>query len=261
MDEIVSQRNILPDLSGKTALITGTTSGFGWRFAQLLSAAGAAVVLTGRRRDRLDALDRAITEQGGRAAAFTLDITDADNIVSVIEAAEGTLGPVDILVNNAGMNVEGRAVDLAPEDFDRIMDTNVRGAFLMAREVAKRMIARGAAEGRIINIASIGGLKVLPGLAAYCMSKAAIVMMTKSLAREWARHGINVNAICPGYIETEINRDWFASEGGRKQIAGFPRRRLGEIEDLDGALMLLAGPQSRFMTGSILTVDDGQTLA
>jgi NAD(P)-dependent dehydrogenase (short-subunit alcohol dehydrogenase family) len=143
------------------------------------------------------------------------------------------------------------------------MDVNVRGVFLCAREAAKRLIARGpeaAARGRIVNIASIGGLTVLPGLAAYCTSKAAVVMMTKALAREWARHGVCVNAICPGYAETEINADWLGSEGGQRMVKGFPRRRLLRLEDLDAIVSLLAGAGSAYITGSVFTIDDGQSL-
>ncbi len=249
----------VPDLRGLTALVTGTTSGLGARFAEVLAGAGAQVALTGRRVDRLGPLEDRITATGGRAASIGLDVTDPASVDAAVTAAEERLGPVDILINNAGMNIQSPAVDLTPQAYDQIMDTNVRGAFLMAQAVGKRMIARGAG-GRIVNIASIGAFTVLPGLAAYCMSKAALVMMTKSLAREWARQGINVNAICPGYIRTEINSAWFDSDGGQKQLRKFPRRRLGTEDDLDGALLLLVSPASDFLTGTILTVDDGQSL-
>ncbi len=249
----------MPILRGRTALVTGTTSGLGARFARVLAAAGASVALTGRRVERLSALETEITAAGGRVASFALDITSEDSIASVVAGVEQALGPIDILVNNAGMNVPAPAIDLTAEDFDQIMSTNVRGAFLTARTVARGMIARGSG-GRIITITSIGAQRVLPGLTAYCMSKAAVAMMTQSLAREWARHDINVTAIAPGYIETEINADWFASEGGQRQVQGFPRRRLGEMADLDGTLLLLASDQSRIITGTTITVDDGQSL-
>ncbi len=157
------------------------------------------------------------------------------------------------------MNVQASAVDLLPEDFDRVMDTNMRGAFFMATRVGARMIARGQG-GSIINVASIGAHTVLPGLATYCMSKAAVAMMTRSLAHEWARHKINVNAICPGFIETELNSEWFETDGGQKQIKSWPRRRLGLESDLDGIVLLLASEQGRLMTGSVTTIDDGQSL-
>ncbi len=250
----------LADLRGQVALVTGTTSGLGARFARVLAAAGAAVVLTGRRVDRLSVLEAEIQAAGGQAISVALDVADPGSVTTAVAQAEAQLGPIDILVNNAGMNVQSPAADLSAEDYDSIMNTNVRGAFLMAQAVGRSLIARGA-PGRIVNIASIGAFTILPGLTAYCMSKAAVAMMTKSLAREWARYGINVNALCPGYIRTEINSEWFDSEGGLKQINRFPRKRLGAEEDLDGALMLLVSPASGFITGTVMTVDDGQSLA
>jgi len=246
-------------LEGKVALITGTTSGFGNRFARVLADAGAKVAITGRRVERLEKLKAEIEAAGGTAFPVALDVMDIASIEACVEQVTAELGPIDILVNNAGMNIEAMAVDMKPEDFDTMMSTNVRGAFFMAQAVAKQMIARKSG-GRIINIASIGAHTVLPGLATYCMSKAAVAMMSRSLAREWARREINVNALCPGYIETELNSEWFHSEGGQKQIASFPRKRLGEIDDLDGILVYLASDASRFVTGSVITVDDGQSL-
>ena len=248
------------DLAGKTAFVTGATSGLGRRFARILADAGAAVAVAGRRVDRLQSLKDEIENGGGRCAAIALDVTDASRIVPALDEVEKALGPIDILVNNAGMNSFGMVVDLSDEGFDAVMNTNLRGPFFLAREVGRRMIARKAQGGRIVNIASIGTFKVLPGLTAYCISKAAIGMMTKCLAREWARYEINVNAICPGYIETELNSDWFAGEGGKKQINSFPRKRLAKESDLDEMLLLLASEKSRSITGSLLTVDDGQSL-
>lgn len=241
------------DFSGRRALITGATSGLGARFAEVLAAHGAEVVVTGRRVERLKSLCEKI---GGRATALPLDVTDRASI----EACAAAAGDADILVNNAGLNVQARATDIGEADYDLIMNTNVKGAFFMAQAVAKRMIARGKG-GRIVNVASIGAFKALPGLTVYSMSKAAVAMMTQGLAREWAKHGINVNALCPGFILTEINQAWFGTEGGQKQIAGFPRRRVGEPSDLDRALLLLASEESRFITGSLFTIDDGQLLA
>jgi NAD(P)-dependent dehydrogenase (short-subunit alcohol dehydrogenase family) len=247
------------DLTGKTALVTGATSGLGRRFALVLAKAGASVAITGRRVDRLETLKAEIEALGGRALPIALDVTDARSIEACVESAETGLGPVNILVNNAGMNVEAMAHEVTPEGYDTMFDTNVRGAFFMAQAVGKRMLARGEG-GRIINIASIGAFTQLPGLTIYCMTKAAIAMMTKSLAKEWARKNINVNAMCPGFIETELNSDWFHTEGGQKQIKSFPRRRLGVESDLDGTLLLLASDHARFITGSLFTADDGQSL-
>lgn len=247
------------DLTGRNALITGTTSGFGRHMAKTLARAGAHVAITGRRTERLETLKAEIEAMDGRAVPIALDVTDVDSIEACIETAETELGPLDIVVNNAGMNVDQRALDVTPDAYDRIMNTNLRGAFFTATAAARRMIARGR-PGRIINIASIGGHTVLPGLSVYCMSKAGMLMMTRSLAREWAKYDINVTALCPGYIETEINADWFATEAGQKQIQRYPRRRLGEISDLDGALLLLASDQGRIITGTAITVDDGQSL-
>ncbi len=247
------------DLTGKVALVTGTTSGLGKRFAQILANAGASVVITGRRVDRLEALAAELEGMGARMLPVALDVTDVASIDACVAEVVTELGGTDILINNAGMNVQASAADLLPEDFDRVMDTNMRGAFFMATRVGARMIARGQG-GSIINVASIGAHTVLPGLATYCMSKAAVAMMTRSLAHEWARHKINVNAICPGFIETELNSEWFETDGGQKQIKSWPRRRLGLESDLDGIVLLLASEQGRLMTGSVTTIDDGQSL-
>ena len=247
------------DLSGQAAFITGATSGFGLRFAEVLSDAGATVVITGRRVDRLQALKSKIESRGGRAVPLALDVTQAAEIRACVAEAERLAGPISILVNNAGMNVQSSASTLGEADYDRLMDTNVKGAFFVAQTVGARMIEQKI-RGRIVNIASIGAFKALPGLAAYSMSKASVAMMTKGLAREWAKHHIAVNAICPGFIETELNDEWFRSEGGQKQVAGFPRRRLGKAEDLDGLLLLLCSKHASFITGSLFTIDDGQLL-
>lgn len=247
------------DLTGKMALVTGATSGLGRRFALVLARAGAKVAITGRRAERLAALKSEIEAMGGQVAAVALDITDPASIAACMAEAEQALGPIDILVNNAGMNVQALPAEVTPEGSDTMFDTNVRGAFFMAQAAGRSMMARGTG-GRIINIASIGAHTVLPGLTIYCMTKAAVGMMTRSLAKEWARKQINVNAMCPGFIETELNSDWFGTEGGQKQIKSWPRRRLGVEEDLDGTLLLLASDHGRFITGSLFTVDDGQSL-
>ncbi len=247
------------DLSGLNALVTGTTSGLGKRFAKVLACKGASVVLTGRRVDRLEELKAEIEADGGRALAVALDVAEEASIIDCVETATTELGPINILVNNAGMSIEGLVVNTSTEDFDRIMNINVRGPFLMAREVAKGMIERGQG-GQIINIASIAAIKALPGLVPYCTSKAAVAMMTQAMAREWARYQINVNAICPGFIVTEINDHFLDTEYGKRQIHSYPRRRVGNESDLDGALLLLASPKSRFITGELMVVDDAQSL-
>ncbi|KQW86684.1 SDR family NAD(P)-dependent oxidoreductase [Brevundimonas sp. Root1279] len=250
-------------LQNRTAFITGASSGLGVRFAHLLAGAGAKVALAARRTDRLDAEVAYIRAAGGEAVAIALDVSDAEAIGPAIDRAEAELGPLSILVNNAGVGGDGAALSLPVDRYDQTFDVNVRGVYLAAREAAKRMIDSGVAEAgdaRIVNIASIAGLNQLPGLTAYCASKAAVISLTQGLAREWAKRHIAVNAIAPGYIETEINSDWFATDGGRAQIAGFPRRRLMDNDALDQALLLLTGRAARFMTGSVIVVDDGQSL-
>ncbi len=246
-------------LAGKTAFITGASGGLGEHFARLLSRHGAAVAVTARREERIQALAEEINAAGGRAVALSLDVADAAAIGPTLDRALAELGGLDILVNNAGVGGEGLALDLSIEEFDRTFAVNVRGTYFAAREAARRMIAAGV-EGRILNIASIASHTVLPGLSAYCGSKAAVAMLTRSLAREWARRGIAVNAICPGYIETDINASWWPTEGGQKQLKGFPRRRLMDASDLDEAVLMMVGPAGSAITGSILTVDDGQSL-
>jgi NAD(P)-dependent dehydrogenase (short-subunit alcohol dehydrogenase family) len=247
-------------LDGKTALVTGASSGLGHRFAVVLARAGARVALAARRTDRLGALAEEIAAFDGRAMPIRLDVTDVESVKHAVETAETELGPIDILVNNSGVSTQRKIVDVTPADYDQVMQTNAKGAFFVAQEVGRRMIERGT-PGRIINIASVAGLRVLSQLSVYCMSKAAVVQMTRAMALEWARYGINVNAICPGYIETEINRDYFATEAGKKLVAMLPRRRVGQPEDLDGLLLLLASDASRFINGAIITADDGLSVA
>jgi NAD(P)-dependent dehydrogenase (short-subunit alcohol dehydrogenase family) len=247
------------DLTGRTAFVTGATGGLGRRFARILAEAGAAVAIAGRHADRLAALKEEIERAGGRCVGVAFDVTDDGQVGSAFDEAEAALGPTDILVNNAGMSIAGSVIDLPLVDFDTVLRTDLRAPYVLARETARRMITRGEG-GRIINIASVAAFRVLPGITPYCIAKAALAMMTQCLAREWARHQINVNAICPGYIETELNSDWFASEKGRAQMRSLPRRRLIETRDIDGVLLLLACDASRAITGSLITVDDAQTL-
>ncbi|MBV8682913.1 MAG: SDR family NAD(P)-dependent oxidoreductase [Caulobacteraceae bacterium] len=251
------------DLSGRVALVTGASSGLGARFAKILSQSGAKVALCARRIDRLEALGGEIRDAGGLALPIGMDVTDADSVAAAFDAAEASLGPVDTVFANAGMNNRALAAEITPEAWDEVMAVNVRGVFLTAREGAKRMIAAGSREsgrGRVVLIASIGAHKVLPGLTAYCTSKAAVAMMGRSLAREWANRGINVNVLCPGYALTELNAEWFDEAGGKAQIAGFPRRRLMDVSDLDSMALYLASEASRTITGSVFTLDDGQSL-
>jgi NAD(P)-dependent dehydrogenase (short-subunit alcohol dehydrogenase family) len=251
------------DLAGRVALVTGASSGLGTQMAKVLAASGAKVALAARRMDRLQALAEEITAAGGLAHAVAMDVTNEASIIAGFDAAEAALGGVDTVFANAGMNNRALATEITADAWDEVMAINVRGVFLTAREGARRMMAAGSREsgrGRIVLVASIGAVKVLPGLTAYCASKASVLMMGRSLAREWANRGINVNVICPGYVETELNAEWFAEDGGRKQVAGFPRRRLMAGEDLDAMTLYLASDASRAITGSVFTLDDGQTL-
>jgi NAD(P)-dependent dehydrogenase (short-subunit alcohol dehydrogenase family) len=245
-------------LDGKHALVTGASSGLGWRFAATLAAAGARVSIAARRTDRLEALRAEIERAGGRAHAVALDVTSVASVRAGVAAAEAALGPLDILVNNSGVSVTKRAGEVEEADYDFVMDTNAKGAFFVAQAAGRAMIA-AKQPGRIINIASAAGLRVLGQLSVYCMSKAAVIHLTRALALEWGRYGINVNALCPGYIETEINREYWETDGGRKLIAMLPRRRVGKPEDLDGLLVLLASEHSGFVNGAVITADDGLT--
>jgi len=252
------------DLSGRVALVTGASSGLGAQFALTLASAGAAVVLGGRRVERLKTLRAEIEGLGGDAHVVGVDVTDPDSIRSAVAHAETECGAIDILVNNSGVSTTQRLIDVTPEDYDFMMDTNTRGAFFVAQEVGKRMIARakGAAPGtftggRIVNIASVGGLKVLGQIGVYCMSKAAVVHMTRAMALEWGRFGINVNALCPGYIDTEINHHHWGTEQGKKLVELLPRKRVGQPQDLDTALLMLCANESHFINGAVIQADDG----
>ncbi|WP_323120906.1 SDR family oxidoreductase [Burkholderia alba] len=253
------------NLEGKVAMITGASSGLGQRFAQVLSQAGAKVVLASRRVERLKELRAEIEAAGGAAHVVSLDVTDSQSIRAAVAHAETEAGTIDILVNNSGVSTMQKLVDVTPADFDSVFDTNTRGAFFVAQEVAKRMMMRGKGNGkpsyRIINIASVAGLRALSQIGLYAMSKAAVVHMTRVMALEWGRHGINVNAICPGYIDTEINHYLWETEQGQKLQSILPRRRVGKPQDLDGLLLLLAADESQFINGSIISADDGFGIA
>ena len=255
------------DLAGRVAFVTGASSGLGAQFAKTLARAGAAVVLASRRVDKLKDLRARIEGEGGDAHVVELDVTDHDSIKAAVARAETEVGSIDILINNSGVSTTQKLLDVLPDDYDYIFDTNVKGSFFVAQEVARRMVARsrGAAPGtytggRIVNIASMAGLKVLPQIGVYAMSKAAVIQMTKAMALEWGRYGINVNALCPGYITTELNRDHWDTEGGQKLVSMLPRKRVGKPEDLDGLVVLLASGQSHFINGAVIAADDGFAL-
>lgn len=246
-------------LKGKVAVVTGASSGLGERFAEILSDAGASVALAARRTDRLKSLADRISAAGGTAITVKLDVNDYDNIQTAFAEVREKLGGTDILINNSGVSKQGRIVDVTPDDYDFTMNTNTKGAFFVAQAAARDMIERKV-EGRIINIASVAGMRVLGQLSVYCMSKAAVVHMTKAMALEWARYGINTSAICPGYIETEINRDYWVTPGGQKLIEMLPRKRVGDVKDLDGLVLLLASGEARFISGAIIAADDGLSI-
>ncbi len=252
------------DLAGRVALVTGASSGLGAQFARTLAAAGAGVVLAARRIERLKTLRAEIEAAGGDAHVVGLDVTDTDSIRAAIAHAETEMGTIDILVNNSGVGTTQKLTDVTPEDYDHVMNTNTRGAFFVAQEVAKRMIARsqGAAPGtftggRIVNIASVAGLRAGGKIGVYAMSKAAVIHMTKVMALEWGRYGINVNALCPGYIDTEINHHVWQTEAGQKLVQTLPRKRVGKPADLDVALMMLCANESHFVNGAVISADDG----
>lgn len=244
------------DLSGKTALITGASSGLGAHFAKSLGEAGAAVVLAARRADRLQSLQAELTKAKVKATCVALDVTSAESAAAALDAA----GPIDILINNAGIVVVKSALEMPEADWDAVVDTNLRGAWLMAQGVARRWVA-DKRPGSIINISSILGLRTIGQVAPYNASKAGLIHLTHVLAMEWARHQIRVNAICPGYIETDFNSAFWKTPAGQRLIERIPQRRVGQPEHLDGALLLLASDAGEFMTGSVITVDGGHTVS
>jgi NAD(P)-dependent dehydrogenase (short-subunit alcohol dehydrogenase family) len=243
------------DLSGKTALVTGASSGLGAHFAKCLGQAGATVVLAARRADRLKSLQAELAAASIKARAVELDVTSGGAVTAALDAA----GPIDILVNNAGISIVKPALEMPEKDWDAVVDTNLRGAWLMAQGAAKRWVA-DKRPGVIVNIGSILGLRTIGQVAPYNASKAGLIHLTRALAMEWARYGIRVNAICPGYIETEMNSDFWKTPGGQRLIERIPQRRIGQPEHLDGALLLLASDAGEFMTGSVVTVDGGHTV-
>ena len=244
------------DLSGRVALITGASSGLGRHFATVLARAGAKVGLAARRVDALDALAAQLQQEGRTAATTHLDVTSNDSVASAVSAIESALGPIDILVNDSGNALVKPVLDNTAADWDGVLNVNLRGAFLMASEVGRRMRER-ASGGSIINIESILSFRQAGSVAAYATSKAGLTQLTRSMALELARYQIRVNGIAPGYIHTEINDELFTTAAGAALIKRIPQRRLGNPEDLDGPLLLLASDASRYMTGATLVVDGG----
>ena len=250
------------DLSGRVCLITGASSGIGAHFAQLFARHGARVVLAARRAERCQKLTDAIIAAGGEACAVTMDVSDEASVSAALDAAEATFGPLDTVIVNAGVSAPGRSTDTPLESIRAVFDTNMLGAFITAREAAKRMIASGSREstrGRILITGSITAHQTGHGESAYAASKAGVAHLGRNLAREWVRQGINVNVIQPGYILTEMAGDWFDSDAGKAQIASFPRKRLQPIESLDDMALYLCSDASRHMTGAVITIDDGQS--
>jgi NAD(P)-dependent dehydrogenase (short-subunit alcohol dehydrogenase family) len=247
-------------LHGRVALVTGASGGLGAHFAKVLARAGARVAVAARREKACHEVCQAIAAAGGDAAAVPLDVTNASSAAEAVAATVSRLGGLDVLVNNAGVAHTAPTLEMAEQDWDRVLDTNLKGAFLVAQTAARHMRDSGAG-GAIVNIASVLALRVAAQVAAYATAKAGLVQMTRAMALEWARHGIRVNALCPGYIETDLNRDFFATDAGQAMIRRIPQRRLGRPEDLDGALLLLCGPAGAFITGAAIVVDGGHSIS
>lgn len=249
--------NSLFRLDGQRALVTGASGGLGLHFAETLAAAGADVVLAARRADKLAAEVERLRASGAKAYAVSMDVTQEASVrQALVEAETLTAGPIDILVNNAGVSGRSFFLNVEEEEWDSVMNTNLKGAYLAARAVAQRLVETGT-PGSIINIASILGLRVGGAVSPYCASKAGLIHLTKSMALELARNKIRVNAIAPGYIETDLNRDFFETDIAKKMIARIPSKRLGLKEELSGPLLLLASNAGSYMTGSVLEVDGG----
>ncbi len=244
------------DLTGKTALVTGASSGFGWHFSKILAGAGAQVLAGARRTDRLEQLCREIGEKGGVANPVSLDVTDASSIKHAFDAAEAELGTVDILVNNAGISRSGLLLNLKEDDWDAVLNTNLKAVWQVAREAAARM-RDASCGGSIINVASILAFGTGKGLGSYMASKAGVIQLTRAMALEWATLNIRVNALAPGYFPTEISGNFFATPLGQEMIGRIPQQRVGDIDELTGPLLMLASDASSYMTGSTLAVDGG----
>jgi len=249
---------IQADLSGRVAMVTGASSGLGRHFALTLARAGASVAIAARRSEKLEALSEELSVEGGRGLPLRMDVTDRSAIEAAFAHAQTELGTPTIIVNNAGVTIDAPSLEQSEADWDRVVDTDLKGAWMVACEAARRLI-EAEKGGSIINIASILGLRGSARLAAYGAAKAGLVNLTSTLAAEWARHDIRVNALCPGYIVTDLNRDFLEGPGGEKLKKRVPQRRFGHVQDLDGPLLLLASDASRWMTGSALVVDGGHS--
>jgi 3-oxoacyl-[acyl-carrier protein] reductase len=248
------------DLSGRVGLVTGASGGLGLRFAEVLAANGAAVALIARRKERIVALEKKIAAAGARALAIEADVLDAAAMRRAFDAAEAAFGTVTVLVNNAGVGHSTRALELPEEEWRRVISTNLDAVFLWSQEAARRMLAAGK-PGAIVNIASVLGFGASKGVIAYATAKAGVVQMTKALGLELAFKGVRVNAIAPGWFVTEINRDYLATDEGKKLTRDIPVGRFGRDGDLDGALLLLASDAGRFIAGATIVVDGGQMVA
>lgn len=247
-------------VAGKVVLVTGASSGFGRHFAQMLAGEGATVVLAARRQAELEKAAAEIRAKGGTAHVVTLDVTDGASVKRAIAEATAKTGGIDVLVNNSGINFRKPALEVTEADWDAIVNTNLRGAFLMATEVA-RTLRDAKRPGSIINICSVLGLRQGIGTTPYASSKAGLIQMTKMLALDLAQHGIRVNAIAPGYFDTELTHALLASEAGQALVARIPMKRPGQVRELDGPLLLLASDASSFMTGSVIAVDGGHLVS
>ena len=248
------------DLTGEVALVTGASSGIGRHLAELLAAAGAKVALAARRIDRLAEVARDIAAVGGESLPISLDVTRSDSVTAAVAKAEAELGQLTILVNNAGVVVSKPLFEHTEADWDYVVDTNLKGAWLAAREFAHHLVGLKR-PGRIINISSVLASHTIGRVPAYCAAKAGLSHLTHVLAMELARHGILVNALAPGYVETDFNRAFFRTEPGKALISRIPLKRLGQTEDLDGALLFLASPASAYVTGAVISVDGGHGVA
>ncbi|HEX7872283.1 MAG TPA: SDR family NAD(P)-dependent oxidoreductase [Sphingobium sp.] len=251
------------DLGGRVILVTGASSGIGKHLARTLALSGARVVLGARRTALLADVQAEIEAAGGQALAVAMDVADEASTIAAYDAAEAAFGPVDSVIANAGLALGGSAMGIAIDDFDRMVDVNLRGVFLTAREGARRMVAAGSVErghGRIVLISSITATYVAGGQVTYCATKAGVVQMGRVMANDWANKGVNVNVICPGYIRTDLNDDYLSGDKGDQLINSFPRRRLMSIDVLDPSILYLCSDASAQVTGSVFTIDDGQSL-